>query len=247
MRNHMTTITDPRKIQHVVLAHSGDIEQEMRGEVLTEAYKNFGYSADSFDARGPLAKVLASLEIQPLDGGQVAEYMTSKAGESEFSVGVWFHIIVTVIALGYIAFGFSHYPQFGAHDGSQFHDYKGGVDWFAVGFLSVFPGILGGALLNAVAAGISAFFPKTHRSWIWNKFTLGRGNGSYRRYVPVYVLNLANQIKSEIPEATFVVHELTSQIEKIQEPLPDPFLSVALNGESYFIAVWDEREFEARA
>jgi hypothetical protein len=242
----MKTISDPRKIRYVVLAHDRDIQQEMRGEVLAEAHRNFGYDADSFNARGPLAKILSKLEIVPLDGGEVAMYMASKTGKSEFSVASWLHIVATLIALGYVAFGLWHYPHLANNDGSSFKDYPSGIDWVTVIFFSAFPAIMGGVILNMIAAGVGAMFPKIKRVRTWEQYKLGRGNGRYKDYIPVHVLSLANQIKSEAPEAVFQIHELTEAVDKIQEPLPDPFLSVALNNERYFIAVWDEREFEAK-
>jgi hypothetical protein len=39
------------------------------------------------------------------------------------------------------------------------------------------------------------------------------------------------------------VYELTHSIAEEPRPEPDPFLQVKLGPESYFIAVWDERDY----
>ena len=65
----------------------------------------------------------------------------------------------------------------------------------------------------------------------------------YPRYVPVFVLNYANQIKRECPGAEFAVHELYREL----APQPDPFLLVRHGSEQYYVAVWDEKDYERRA
>ena len=69
---------------------------------------------------------------------------------------------------------------------------------------------------------------------------------NYTGYVPVHVLNTALQVRTACPSAAFYIDELTLEVAQIPRPLPDPFLKVSLGSESYYIAVWDEREFEAK-
>jgi hypothetical protein len=49
-----------------------------------------------------------------------------------------------------------------------------------------------------------------------------------------------------LPEVKFSIHELHAEVSEVPNPLPDPFMEVILGTEHYFIAVWDEREFEAK-
>jgi hypothetical protein len=77
----------------------------------------------------------------------------------------------------------------------------------------------------------------------WQMCALNQSEASeyipaYHEEVPEFALNKAIQIKREVPEAKFFVHRLTS--------FRDPFLSVSLGSESYFVEVWDEPKFEGR-
>jgi hypothetical protein len=72
---------------------------------------------------------------------------------------------------------------------------------------------------------------ESHAPWKWtaiDKYTLP---------IPEFVLNKAIQIKKRLPDASLeIVH---------QGPAMDPFLWVGLNGEGYYVEVWDEPEFES--
>jgi hypothetical protein len=54
--------------------------------------------------------------------------------------------------------------------------------------------------------------------------------------VPPFVLRKAIQIARACPEVKFTVEAL--------EEDPDPFLLASLNGDTYYIEVWDEPDFE---
>jgi hypothetical protein len=69
----------------------------------------------------------------------------------------------------------------------------------------------------------------------------------YKKPIPEFVLRKCTQIKREIPEATFLVDELTRE-----ERTVDPFMIVSLAGDKKtfdvdnmaYLEVWDEAEFE---
>jgi hypothetical protein len=61
----------------------------------------------------------------------------------------------------------------------------------------------------------------------------------YKSYVPEFALRKAIQIAEAAPEAVFKVEELVVQRHRV-----DPFLTVEMKGEKYWIEVWNEDEFE---
>jgi hypothetical protein len=222
-------ISDVRKIERISLDHTEDIASELRGEVLAKAYDAFGYKADSFGTRGPLSKALYDLDIKPLDGQQVEVYKKSK--ERKRSVN-W-NIIASATGIAIIC----------AFWVICTHIYNQIPDWIL---------ILG--VVVTISLAMHSLFCTTEGPWPtyksvqhWEKYSLGREGKyhEYDRYVPVHVLNWAVQIKDCLPKTSFVIHELTVT-SGTSWPKPDPFLEVSYGSEKYYIAVWDEREFEAK-
>lgn len=258
----MATVKDVRDIQFETLEHVDNIEAQLRGEVLTKAHQLFGYCADSFAAAGPLAKALVALDIKPLKAQQVEDYMRSKEGTKNFHTG-WIGI----------PFGWLMLPLwllFSVHLGC-FSDRGNDPTAAFSGIVVVF------LLVLNLWQSFERPWPKYRRTTLWTKYTLGKaaqvkknamavyksameaayrmgnmevnwsGDEAYPRYIPVHVLNMCVQVKELVPDAQFYVHELTSVVERMTRPKPDPFIEVQLGSERYWLAVWDEREFEAKA
>jgi len=81
----------------------------------------------------------------------------------------------------------------------------------------------------------------TLRKRVWRKTQLDH----YKGNVPEFVLSRALEIKREAPETSFEVMSLVQETtNKAPEPLPDPFLIARHGNETYFIDVWDEKEYE---
>lgn len=70
----------------------------------------------------------------------------------------------------------------------------------------------------------------------WARETLNETNC----VVPAKALEDAVRIKNALPTAEFHVHELKARVF-------DPFLSVSHGGKTYYIAVWDEPDFDAKS
>lgn len=247
----MSAVKDARKIETVALTHVDDIEQNLRGDVLTKAYQEFGYQGNSFGAKGPLAKALAKLDIHPLKTEQVKQYQESKRRQSismaaKRAMIFWAATALLVTSAQIVA---GHYWKMGL---------------FEYAFSTVVSLLVLGFIWHAL---IEDAFDNYRKSWDWTSFALGKNTVQipdpegtkfshrsgwtveakpYGRYVPVHVLNLALQIKNECPSTAFLVEELTMSVNEVPRPLPDPFLAATLGSEKYYIAVWDEREFEAK-
>lgn len=236
---------DVRSIPRMVLDHVDDVEANLRGEVLRQAADNFGYCAESFGATGPLAKALRELGIAPLDTAHVERYKKSREHVRMVNRRAWAHWLLSVVPVS-VALPLNI------------------VFWNnTVGPLPT----MGVALLSVIANGVLAIgfdraLTSRKHTWAWATYVLGPRTGDammdmygrtihrsvsrHTRYVPVHELHLANQIRVACPQVQFGMDELTYSLEDMPRPLPDLFLWTQLAGEKYYIAVWDEREFEAR-
>jgi hypothetical protein len=124
-------------------------------------------------------------------------------------------------------------------------------------------------LVGLVAISVILTSRICHRFWsdtgsrtifFWDRTALSDYFGS----VPEFVLAKALAIKAEVPGVRFYVEQLHRATEQSARPLPDPFLIAEFgeNGmtvrthrgthiadtvptESYYIEVWDEKEYEA--
>ncbi len=244
-------ITDVRQIERMPLTHTDDIEKELRGELLTKAFEEFNYSADEFGGRGPLAKVLQKLDIAPLKKEQVMTYMESKKWESPELHSIIRPIVILLTTVGaYLIDLHILNKTIGTSDRAwELMDYV---------FMGLFDsiGIFVSSLILCGIIDVTVPNMKVAKKWKW--FVLGKTKVQmqfkkevntlypYRRYVPIHILSMALEIRKEVPSAIFSIAELTKEVYKIPQPLPDPFLCVSCGSESYYIAVWDEREFEAK-
>ena len=248
-----TLIKDPRSITRTPLAHGDDVEAALRGDVLARAHQEFGYVGESFGARGPLAKALADLGIAPLDTNQVEQYKKSKERIWTKGRRARARVIATLVAPTVVwGLFYAIKMYFGLHLASDGGPGSAlGVMIFTASALTIVGWIITNDIVGSEVSDLRCV-----RSW--KTFAFGAKNYSdhrgkeyanhanYTGYVPVHVLNMALQIRSVCPIATFYIDELTLEVAQVPRPLPDPFLKVSLGSESYYIAVWDEREFEAK-
>lgn len=232
----MTITKDVRDITRVPLTHNTNIESELRGDVLAKAFKEFDYVGESFEARGPLAKALVACDIAPLDTAQVQQYKESKV-RTGYSSRVKREVIawsVWAVVVGAV-WMYIHPASMNIGDISAF------IAATSIGTLLI--------MVIVWETMISSEMPSYTKSWGWSSFALGREDSrmhKYTGYVPVHVLNMALQVRLQCPNASMIVDELSLVIDEVKRPLPDPFLKVTLGSETYYIAVWDEREFEAK-
>lgn len=248
----LAIVKDPRKIAKVPLTQEDiDVEAELRGDILSRAHKEFGYKGHAFDARGPLAKALAACGIAPLDTAQVVEYKTSKEyhhrTHKRVFVGLAMYLWPSLLSVLVMAVMLR---------------LKLGEDVTAGWFTGCVLFAAAGTLISSGVWYIEGKPVVKDYDIIrrWTTFSLGgvdetfynrngqlRGNYCYQGYIPIHVLNLALQVREACPKAVLLIDELTQTRMEVPRPLPDPFLRVELGSELYYIAVWDEREFEARA
>ena len=205
-------------------------------EVLTKARKNFDYTAHDLSERGPLGKALKELDIQPLDKLAVRAYKKSK--ERDYKTGAiaarGLATLLVPLAVGTIL---------AMIEVQKFHISAESFIFFATIIATVVTVIISMSVFGAMVENDQ--ITKTHHVWSWEDYDLRNSPtyAHYPRFIPAYVLNLANQICEKVPRAQFGVEELTHKVEKMANPVPDPFLWVKLDGELYYIEAWDERDF----
>lgn len=229
----MATITSISQIARIPLHN--DPEAELRGDTLQKAAQLFDYKAQSFNAFGPLAKALSALDIIPYKEEEVRAYMASKKRNIKVSWSFLTWLLIPCFFLP-ITLWIERLclPSWKA----VFHVAPTLPNIF---FFIIF-GIGGAAFCHD-------FIPSVRYIREWTTHAFGNPHGyepTYPRYIPIHVLNYAVQIREALPKASFLIHELTSKTETTIVPRHDPFLEVVLGPEHYFIAAWDEKDFEAK-
>lgn len=213
-----------------------DSGTDSRTQLALNAKERLGYDrlARAIAIPDALMFALRKLEIEPLVKSSVEAYMLEKAKPGPWSGPRQGILILVGIALAWaIPTPFLLSLIKPAPDG---------------------PGIAAAIMLLVLAAGgivlgINAFLKvlsreycgkRTTRKWVSSQLKDYAGN------VPEFALDRALRIQAACPRASFSVSQLYEEIESIPRPLPDPFLIVTLGIESYYVDVWDEKEYEAK-
>jgi hypothetical protein len=92
------------------------------------------------------------------------------------------------------------------------------------------------AMINACDSGMRG--NRITRRWAMEPLASYAGN------IPEFALAKAVAIKTECPTVSLFVERLHEDQEQIVRPTRDPFLVASLGDESYYIDVWDEKEYE---
>lgn len=184
-------------------------------QLVNDSTRLLGYNPKHARVTGQLSRVLAKLDIEPLNRRHVETYKRSKAYRGMSNITRIFLIGVFVLLATSITMILRHVPGY----------------WW---------GIYGGvAAVSFIVFGVNVDTMKSKRRVSnWAQVPLSRYSG----FVPMHVLNKAIQIKSELPQVQFNVDVLETNWE---EKYPDPFLIATHGNELFYIEVWDEIEFEA--
>lgn len=203
-----------------------------REQLAREAKDVLGYGklALAIATPGALLFALRKLEIEPLVRRSVDAYKAKKA-----IPGMWSGHKAAYLRMAgaLIPFGVSRY-------------YGSISDWNQ----TIFPNI---AVVIAVVIGIVLAFTglvgRFDNDFRGSRITRKWARISIREYdgtIPEFALRKAVQIKTETPSAVFYIDQLYQESERHVVLDPDPFLLVTLNDETYYIDVWDEKEYEAK-
>ncbi len=204
---------------------------DARQELATKAADILGYrQLVNVVSLESLATALRRLEIEPLKSSSVEKYKARKARP-----GIWSGKVhgarMLLIAIASFALSYKIGKAAlwdGAHFGNVFS-----ILFFMIGI---------GFGLTSLGLFIDKDYRGTRTTRHWRRLPIGGYFGS----VPDFILNKAVEIKSECPKADIWIDQLIEDREEQPRPDPDPFLVVSLGTkESYYIDVWNEKDYEA--
>lgn len=207
-----------------------DLEKEAaqdRVKLATAAHRTLGYKklALAIATPGALLFKLRELGMEPLNPQQVAKYKRSKEKiglRSNTKMGITALVSLTVFLPLFVA-------VMNAKTATP------GLIGLAV-FFGI--GTLGSAVTSLVFA-IQGWGYGNRTQTVWREENLPGYDGS----VPEHILAKAVEIKNNVPSAEFSVDRLVEIREYKEAPLPDPFLIVRAGTESYYLDVWDEKDY----
>jgi hypothetical protein len=212
---------------------------DLRRELAAKAAEKLGYSRMklAMNTGRPLLAALIGLGITPFSQASVEEYKASKERTGIYSgTKEWIAILCASIVSAPLAL-FMWTRQF-----------------FLLGHMDAFQTVLYVAACVAVSITAVVFTLVT----IFNADNLlGHGHRTVSSWetqwlnyfpgdIPDHVLSKALEIKESVPAAGLKIEYLSTRMEHNPAPAPDPdpFLVVSLDGESYYVDVWDEKKYE---
>ena len=216
-----------------------DAGPDPRTELAKQANSLLGYKrlASVAIEKNTLANALIKLDIAPLNRVSVEQYKAKKAKPGMWS-DVRIGLCVAPVALGLLgACGFLTYLCNSPSPKSP--------GWNALYMLGAFAtaGLAVASIVVAVAYLFDGNHDGAHRATREWQTTLLSG---YDGAVPEFVLSKAVEIKQECPQVSFSVEQLYETEQRIERRDPDPFLVAHLGKESFYIDVWDEKEYESK-
>lgn len=203
-----------------------------REQLAREARSVLGYGklALAIATPGALLFALRKLDIDPLVKRSVDAYKAKKTKPGMWSghkiAYLWMAAAATVFAVS------RYYGSISDWDHTIFAN-------FAVIIAAI------SGLICAIVGLIFRLDKSERGSRItrkWGRVAIGEYDGT----VPEFALRKAVQIKTEVPSANLYIDQLYQEHERHVVVDPDPFLVVTLKDETYYIDVWDEKEYEAK-
>lgn len=225
---------------------------QFRAKLAIDAKDKLGYKIMALAVATPssLMAALRKLDIAPLSNIGVERYKHSKEKvhirRSDIILSVWWMTIVpAAIALGGGLIGYVHHTKF-----------PGYSDWDAPWYLII--SCISSFIAICVLIGLSCFYTwgedgytTPRKLTMWWKYELATYPGS----IPEHVLEKALAIKNACPKVQFYIEHLVTAIDKDDANeirmrkdrilrMRDPFLVASLDHETYYIDVWDEKDYE---
>jgi hypothetical protein len=214
--------------------------KDSRVNLAREAESKLGYKvlARAIACPGTLLFKLRELGIEPLQTAAVKKYKTSKEHTGMWSGTKWTILFWTLVPCMLTLFVYGMVVNGGPHAPDAFWPWYR----YASNILSAIAA-LGFAITGSVSLDVM-MGEGTRKIIRWHSFTLSNYTGN----VPEFVLSKAVEIKSALPNCQFEIQQLGTTVNEHHRTvslLRDPFLVASLDNESYYIDVWDEKEYEA--
>jgi hypothetical protein len=194
-----------------------DLQQEFNEQhtqLMQEATTKLGYRVNH-----PLLTQLTKLGITPFRTSSVERYMNDREHTTIYSgTRDWLVWVVATLIIGASSIWvIVHYSGWKSSVGTGFV------------VISAFS-LLGSLFLCDEVVGCG-----TRTRWSWDSVPIS----SFAELIPDHVLTKAISIKETIPNCELRISSLVSSTE---ERHPDPFLSVSLGKEKYYVEQWDEQD-----
>jgi len=208
-----------------------------RMELAEKAASTFGYKKLQGSAGGTLIQALRNLDIAPLVTSQVERYKKSKEKTSMWSGRKWglFDVLLTILIFGACSVCV-HYQTL--------KNVPKTIDWVTFSGLFVF------GLLTLIMVPTSFHYLLTdgqdrgrRTRTFWKRYTL---DGYYPGLVPEFAMVKAIAIQNAVPNATLQIDHLMTETDRAEMNARerDPFLLATLGEETYYVEVWDEKDYE---
>jgi hypothetical protein len=220
----------PSKLPRVKFTHASTSELDgERASLAKQAQSVLGYGklAQALCQQDSLSYALRKLGIEPLVPSSVEIYKARKTRP-----GMWSG---KKIGMAYVASALT-----GASVVARIME---SINWAGPTVANILT-IAGLAVMAIILiAGLICLLDSSYRgsrkTYSWRLLDIG----SYAGNIPEFALDKAVRIKQECPEVTLMIELLYENTE--HAPTRDPFLVANLGGETFYIDVWDEKEYEA--
>lgn len=218
------------KIARMSFNHPTTEAQEARIKLATEAGEVLGYrKLASATVPGSLSQTLRKLEMEPLVRSSVDEYKRKKA-----KPGMWWGHKVGYTWMGFGAALCTGIPS--VHHLTSGLTFLEGLGMIGYSIATIASSIIG------IWYRLDTDVRGTRSTKKWALAPIGIYEGS----IPEFVLAKAIQVKKELPDVRLSIDQLYSTTEEFPVRDRDPFLVAMFNDETFYVDVWDEREYEAQ-
>jgi hypothetical protein len=236
--------TQTETLPRMKLTDTADPVQATREDLAREAMKVLGYRkmAQVLTVPDALGYTLRRLEIRPLVESSVREYMKKRERTGSWSCR---RTGAISLALAILTAPVSGRLFFITPDNFTLLSALTFIGAMAFGLAAIVFTIVG----FGEACRTSSSDRGTRLVRCWERVRIREYSGS----IPEFALRKAVQIQTELPQARLFVEQLTVREEEDRQgrenavrirALRDPFLYAELENESYYIDVWDEKEYE---
>lgn len=239
------------EIPVVEFAEYEDAMVQERNALAKKAHKQLGYKllAQTINPAANLLAALKHLDVRPLSRMGVEQYKLSKEKifmrYSTAVLALCWLLVVPIAPLATASLGwYMHITQFELST----PPFWMGLSMAALGTLSV---TVFGVMCSCTWGDDPYRTVRTRRHW--KRYAIAEYAGA----IPEFALQKALQIKEACPAAEFFIDQLVTEVDRQDEEklrdnrervlrMRDPFLVAVTKDETYYIEVWDEKEYESK-
>lgn len=237
-----------------------DAMVQERNALAKKAHKQLGYKllAQTINPAANLLAALKKLDIKPLSRLGVEQYKISKEkvfirASSIRLAAYWILVAPLAITAPIALYWYIHTTPFPNTFSGELSMQYDPPFWLAASFvaLAITAATVVGTLCNATWGAGKHETPRFVQHW--KRYPIAEYAGA----IPEFALAKALQIKELCLTADFYIDQLVTEVdrqdaERIRDNqerivrMRDPFLVVVTKDETYYIEVWDEKDYESK-